>query len=248
MTPAEWSRLLGLGPEEVPQVLVLEGTWWRDQALADRLPLLTDVRETGMPDLWWGRFEGTPVAYCPAYGAPRAVEPVHVLGLLGTPVAIQIGSCGGLQPHVRTGDVVLPSVSTVGEGASRYYGGGDRAFADPALTRGLADLLAEALPGRPLHVGPGVTTDALLAQPDSLVAAWAAGGHLGVDMESSAVLTAAAALGVRAAAALFVWDELPGRSWTAAFTPEESAAQRSAAATLWPAALRAGLAHVPPST
>ncbi len=79
--------------------------------------------------------------------------------------------------------------------------------------------------GHRVHSGPSVSTDALLAQPDHLVAAWAAAGHLGVDMESSAVLTVARAFGARAASLLFVWDELPGRSWTDAFTPKERAAQ-----------------------
>ena len=232
MQRAEWLTLLGLAEDEVPQLLVLEGTWWREKACSTRLPLLTDVRQTGMPDLWWGRWRGTPVAYCTAYGAARAVEPVHVLGLCGTPVAVQIGSCGGLQPQVRTGEVVVSSAATIGEGASRYYGGVGVSHPDPALV----DRLASSL-DLPVHVGPTVSTDALLAQPPELVATWAGAGHLGVDMETSAVFSAAAAHGVRAASALFVWDELPGRSWTEAFAPAEVAAQERAAAALFPAAL-----------
>ena len=234
MDRAQWLTLLGLAEDEVPALLVLEGTWWRQRALDARLPHLTDVRETGMPDLWWGRVDGVPVGYCTAYGAPRAVEPVHALGLCGTPVAVQIGSCGGLQPQVRTGDVVLPTSATIGEGTSRYYGGSSLSYADPSLVRALDEALPPALSR---HVGPTVTTDALLVQPPELVAAWAAGDHLGVDMETSAVLSAAAALGVRAASALFVWDELPGRSWTDAFSDEETAAQQRASEAVFAAAL-----------
>ncbi len=232
MQRAEWLQLLGLTDDEVPQLLVLEGTWWREKALSARLPLLKEVRETGMPDLWWGRWKGVPVAYCTAYGAARAVEPVHVLGLCGTPVAVQIGSCGGLQPHVRTGDIVLSSAATIGEGASRYYGAEGVSRPDPELLTEAASLL-----DGPVHVGPTVSTDALLAQPPELIAAWAGCGHLGVDMETSAVFSAAAAFGVRAASMLFVWDELPGRSWTETFEPAEMAAQQRAGAALFPAAL-----------
>ncbi len=232
MQRAEWLQLLGLADDEVPQLLVLEGTWWREKALAARLPLLTEVRETGMPDLWWGRWKGVPVAYCTAYGAARAVEPVHVLGLCGTPVAVQIGSCGGLQPHVRTGDIVLSSAATIGEGASRYYGGSGVSRPDPELVTQAAALLDP-----PVHVGPTVSTDALLAQPPALIEQWAGGGHLGVDMETSAVFSAATAFGVRATSMLFVWDELPGRSWTETFEPAEVAAQQRASAALFPAAL-----------
>lgn len=234
MDRAQWLTLLGLADDEVPQLLVLEGTWWRQKALDARLPLLTDVRETGMPDLWWGRRGGVPVAYCTAYGAPRAVEPVHALGTCGTPVVVQVGSCGGLQPGIRTGDVVLSTAATIAEGASRYYGGSIQSYADPALVRALADGLDPAVRH---HVGATVTTDALLVQPVELVEAWAAGGHLGVDMETSAVFSAAAAFGMRAAAALFVWDELPGRSWTDAFSEEEQAAQARASTAVFDAAL-----------
>ena len=232
MQRSEGLQLLGLTDDEVPQLLVLEGTWWREKALAARLPLLTEVRETGMPDLWWGRWMGVPVAYCTAYGAARAVEPVHVLGLCGTPVAVQIGSCGGLQPHVRTGDIVLSSAATIGEGASRYYGGEGVSRPDQELVTRAAGLFDTAV-----HVGPTVSTDALLAQPPALIEQWAGGGHLGVDMETSAVFSAAAAFGVRAASILFVWDELPGRSWTETFEPAEVAAQQRASAALFPAAL-----------
>ena len=236
MDRQEWLTLLGLSPDDVPRLLVTEGTWWRERAAQARLQHLTDVRELGMPDLWWGRRDdGVPVAWCPAYGAARAVEPVHVLGLCGTPLAVQVGSCGGLQPALRTGDVLVPTRATIGEGASRYYGGAGASDADPQLVAAaVAGLQARGLR---VHAGPSVSTDALLAQPDDLVAQWAGAGHLGVDMETSAVLTAAHAFGVRAASLLFVWDELPGRSWTAAFSDAERAAQLRAEAAVFEVAL-----------
>jgi len=231
----QWLSLLGLAEQDVPRLLVLEGTWWRRRAEQTRLPALTDVRELGMPDLWWGRRGGVPVAWCPAYGAARAVEPVHVLGVCGTPQVVQIGSCGGLQPRVRTGDVVASTRATIAEGASRYYGASGASAADPVLAEQVAAAAAQR--GARVHRGATVSTDALLRQPDELVARWAAEGHLGVDLETSAVFSAAAAYGVRAASLLFVWDELPGRSWTDAFSPQEAAAQARAAEVVYAAAL-----------
>jgi uridine phosphorylase len=171
-----WMDLLDLEEDEVPRLLVLEGTWWRQKALDSRLPLLTEVRELGMPDLWHGWYGDIPVAYCPAYGAPRAVEPVHVLGIIGTVNVVQIGSCGSLQPELTTGDIVLPERATIGEGTSQYYGG-----------KGVA----EANLGRV----------------------------------------------ARAASLLFVWDELPARSWTEQFTVEEQRAQAQAGAAVFEVAL-----------
>ena len=231
-----WLSLLGLEPGEVPQLLALEGTWWRQRALDLRLPHLSGVRELGMPDLWHGWLGDVPVAYSPAYGAPRAVEPVHALAVCGTPVVVQVGSCGGLQPHVRTGDVVLSERASIGEGASQYYGGHGSVCPDSSLMDRAAALLTAR--GVRAHRGSTVSTSALLQQPDDLIAAWAAAGHLGVDMETSAVFSAAAHFGVRAASLLFVWDELPGRSWTDPFTPTEQAAQAAANAAVFEVALQ----------
>lgn len=231
MDRSDWMTLLGLGADEVPQLLVLEGTWWREKALSARLPLLTDVRETGMPDLWWGRLNGVPVAYCPAYGAARAVEPVHVLATCGTPRVVQIGSCGGF--GLSTGEVVISERATIGEGASRYYGGVGTSCPTPALVARAAASFGPV----PVHVGPTVSTDALLAQSPALLQEWADAGHLGVDMETSAVLSAAASFGIEAVSLLFVWDELPGRSWTDPFTPAEAARQAAASTATYRVAL-----------
>ena len=236
MDRAGWMSLLELREEEIPRLLVLEGTWWRQKALDSRLPLLTDVRELGMPDLWHGWYGDIPVAYCPAYGAARAVEPVHVLGVVGTPTVVQIGSCGSLQPDLRTGDIVLPERATIGEGASQYYGGTDVAEANLGRVARAASLLA----GRGANVRRGrvFTTSALLQQPPELLRTWATSGHLAVDMETSAVFSAARAFRMRAASLLFVWDELPQRSWTDAFTHEEEQAQARAAAAVYEVALQ----------
>ena len=224
MDRAAWLDVLGLAADEIPELLVTEGTWWRQRALDRRLAPLTDVRETGMPDLWVGRLGDARVAYCPAYGAARVVEPIHVLGVCGTRTVIQIGSCGGLQEQVRTGDIVVSERATIGEGASRHYGGVGVSRPSPDLVTRAAARFA----GIPVHVGPTVSTDALLRQPAELVAQWRAAGHLGVDMETSAVFSAAAAFGMQALSLLFVWDELPGRSWTDPFTPDEVQAQAAA--------------------
>ena len=230
-----WMTFLGLGEDEVPRLLVLEGTWWRQKALDARLPLLSNVRELGMPDLFHGWYGDVPVAYCPAYGAARAVEPVHVLGVIGTPGVVHIGSCGGLQPGLRTGDVVLSEAATIGEGASQYYGGKGVAPANLGRVARAARLFAQR--GQHVHRGPTVSTSALLVQPPELLAKWAQAGHLAVDMETSAVFSAAAHFGMRAASLLFVWDELPGRPWTAEFTAAEQQRQAQASKAVYEVAL-----------
>ena len=234
----DWCRALGLDPADVPGLVVLEGSWWQRERNALRLAALDDVRELAFPEYHLGRrpTDGLPVLYSCVYGAPRAVEPVHVFGQLGTPMVVQIGSCGALQPEVRTGDVVLAETAAIGEGASQYYGGDGVSAAAP----GLVDRAEAAFSSRGfrVHRGPHVTTSALFAQPPAQVAAWSQAGYLAVDMETSAVFSAARCFGMQAVSLLFVWDELlAGRSFLHPYTEVEQAAQARANAALMDVAL-----------
>lgn len=235
-TRRDWLTALGLAAGDIPRLLVLEGSWWQRERTAQRLACLEDTRELAFPEFHHGWFHGVPVLYSCAYGAPRAVEPVHILGELGTPVVVQIGSCGGLQEQVHTGDIVLPETATIGEGASQYYDGhGASTACTDLVDRAEREFLHR---GFRVHRGPHVTTSALLAQPPERVQAWHRDGHLAVDMETSAVFSAARHFGMRAVSLLYAWDELlRDRSWLDPFVAEEQAAHARANAVLMDVAL-----------
>ena len=233
---AGWLRAAGLAADEVPDRVILEGTWWSKERYPMRLAHLDDVRELTFPDMYWGRHRGEAVVFCCAYGAPRAVEPVHAFGAMGTGAVIQIGSCGALQPGMVTGDVMLPEPAVIGEGASQYYGGFDRSAPDAALVDAAAEAFAAR--GFRVHRGQHLTTSALFAQPRPRVEAWRDVGHLAVDMETSAVFSAATAFGMRAASLLFVWDELLNdRTWLDAFDENEVERQQRANEAIFEVAL-----------
>lgn len=234
----DWLAATGLATDEVPGLAVLEGSWWRKERTAQRLATLDRPRELSFPDLHIGRrpTDGLPVMYGCVYGAPRAVEPVHVCGELGTPVVVQIGSCGGLQPEVRSGDIVLPEIATIGEGTSQYYGGVGASVATAALADRAEGAFRQR--GFRVHRGSHVTTSALFVQPPDRVRAWHNAGHLAVDMETSAVFSAAAHFGMAAVSLLFAWDELlAGRSFLHEFTAAERSAQAQANDALMEVAL-----------
>lgn len=227
---------LGLGQDEVPRLLVVEGSGYRQEAQDRRLPALDDVRPLGMPDLWHGWAGDLPVVWAWVYGATRAVEPVHALGLCGTPVVVHLAPCHALSTSLRVGDIVLPDKATIGEGASQYYGGSGQAPANLGKVARAAALLATR--GVHAHRGTTVTASALLSLPDEMVRRWAKAGGLAVDLEASAVFTAAQSLGMRAVSLLYVWDSLPRRPWTEPFTPEEEQAQERAMQEVWEIALQ----------
>ena len=132
ISAVEWLAALKLPAADIPDVVIVEGTWWRAERTAWRLSYLEDVRELAFPDIFWGRWQGRTVVYCCAYGAPRTVEIIHLFGLLGARLAVQIGTCGGLQPHLRTGDIILPTTALCREGVAQFYGAPDSADAAPA--------------------------------------------------------------------------------------------------------------------
>ncbi|MGH8926602.1 MAG: hypothetical protein ACRDWA_18555 [Acidimicrobiia bacterium] len=165
----DWWEVTGLSRDEVPEVAVLEGTWWRRDREAQRLPLLDQVRELHAPDWYWGTYLGHSVVYACMYGAARAVEPVVILGKLGTSTVVQIGSCGGINPEAHTGDLLIPDEVVIEEGVSRWYHTEATVSATPALVDKAVEI-AEKKGIRALR-GRSVTEDTLLGvrpQDDSV--------------------------------------------------------------------------------
>ena len=87
----DWLALLGIREADIPDILIMEGTWWDKTAYETRLAYLEEVKELELPNMFLGTHEDRKVLFSCAYGAPRAVEPVHIFGMLGTPLVVQIG-------------------------------------------------------------------------------------------------------------------------------------------------------------
>ncbi|MBF6593425.1 MAG: hypothetical protein IVW51_03120 [Thermaceae bacterium] len=233
-------RGLGLAKSEVPVAVILEGSWWQQQRNKLRLSHLQNARELRFPEMHLGYFQDKPVLYSCAYGAPRAVEPVQIFGSLGASLAIQIGSCGAIQPSVHTGDIVLPTEVKIGEGASQYYA--EDTWARPSTVWvGKADQKLKAR-GFATHRGRFITTSALFAQPPERITGWEREGYLGIDMETSAVFTVAKVMGMAAVGIVFAWDELClGRTFLDEFAPEEKDKQERANLAVFEVALELAL-------
>lgn len=231
-----WLECAGLAETEVPETLILEGTWWHKARYEMRLAYFDNVRELNFPDMYLGDYKTKKILFCCAYGAPRAVEPIHAFGSMGSKRVIQIGSCGGLQDGVVTGDILLSEQAKIGEGASQYYGKTDTSLATTQLVDKAQKGFREQ--GFTVHRGLHLTTSALFAQPPERVKMWQNEGYLGVDMETSAVFTAASFFNMECASLLFVWDELLNdRTWLDTFTPAEAQKQTNANKAIFELAL-----------
>ena len=223
ITATEWLEALELTEVEIPDVVIVEGTWWRAERTAWRLSYLKDVRELPFPDIFWGRWQDKKVAFCCAYGAPRTVEIIHLFGAIGTRLAVQIGTCGGLQPHLRSGDVILPEVAFSRDGVAHLYGATEAAKSSPNWTMKAQALLAER--GITFQHGPHVTWSSLFTETAAMMDVWHRAGYLSVDMETATTLAVANHFDMSALSLLVVWDDLTrGKRFLDPLTDEEQAA------------------------
>ena len=235
-TADRWMTALGWSAQDVPDVLVLEGTWWRDRAVRTRLADLEAVSETAFPDIFTGRLGAARVAYACAYGAARAAEVAHVCAHVGTPLIVQIGTCGALLPGAGTGTVAVPRTALARDGVTQTYGGGEAVSLDTRW----GDRAAAMLGARGIAVDRGLhlTWTTLFAQSDAICAGWAAEGISTVDMEAAAVAAVAARFGASAVALLATWDILgDGRTFLDPVDADEEQALVAANAATWEAAL-----------
>jgi uridine phosphorylase len=201
--------------------------------------MLDDVAETAFPDIHTGRHGTARIGYCCAYGAARAAEVAHVFAQIGTPLIIQIGTCGALQPGIGTGTVAVPRLALARDGVTPTYGGG----AQVALSPVWGDVAAGLLGGRGLTVTRDLhlTWTTLFAQSDSLCESWTREGIATVDMETAAVAAVAQRFGAEAIALLAAWDILgEGRTFLDPVDPDEERALTLANAATWEVALAIG--------
>lgn len=151
-------------------------------------------------------------------GGPSAAIGVEELAQIGIKNIIRIGTCGGMQKNVLAGDLVIALSAIRAEGTSREYLPIEfPATADFTLT----SLLKESAEkfGYKYHLGTVHCKDSFYGQhePSRMPVgeilkykweAWKMGGALASEMETAALFTVSAVLGIRSAAVLLcVWNQ-----------------------------------------
>jgi len=237
VTRPEWLAGLGITQDEVPDAVILEGSWWREERQNMRLAHLSDVRELSFPDMFWGRHNDTKIVFCMAYGAPRAVEVSQIFASLGAKLVIQIGTCGGLQSHLAPGDIILPDLIRCEDGVAEHYTKTGTTQADPNWIKSAQKALKAE--NRTVHIGPHVTFSSLFAESVEMYEAWHKDGLLSVEMEAATTIAAAAKFGVPGVAMVVVWDELTaGRRFMDPMTPKALTELELSNAAVFTAALK----------
>ena len=204
---------------DVGRYCILPGDPGRCEAIAKHFDSPRFVAQNREYTVYTGSLLGVPVSVCSTgIGGPSASIAVEELFACGADTFVRIGTCGGIQLDVQSGDVVIATGAVRMEGTSREYAPIEYpAVPDFGVTEALRDSGREL--GYRCHVGVVQCKDSFYGQhsPErspvsyELLEKWEAWKRLGVlasEMESAAIFTVSAALGARAGACFgVVWNQ-----------------------------------------
>ena len=193
---------------EVGQYVILPGDPKRCEKIARYFEdpvLAADSREFLTYNGW---LEGTKVSVTSTgIGGPSAAIAMEELVKAGAHTFIRVGTCGGMDPAVKSGDLVIATGAVRAEGTSREYAPIEfPAVADPDVVCALRE--AAAALSLPCHVGVVQCKDSFYGQHEpqlmpvhyELEQKWSAWLRLGCkasEMESAALFVVASYLKVR---------------------------------------------------
>jgi DeoD family purine-nucleoside phosphorylase len=154
-----------------------------------------------------GEFEGRPVSVqSTGMGCPSAAIVVEELVQLGVKRMLRVGTCGGLQPDMALGDLIVAISAVPADATARHLVGTDQHV--PTASWELVHGAVHVAKGidQPVRVGPIVSSDLFYNPDEGQYERWSGRGILAVEMEAAVLFTLAAIRGVEAGCLLTVSD------------------------------------------
>jgi DeoD family purine-nucleoside phosphorylase len=195
-------------PGDYAEACLLPGDPLRARYIAETF--LDDVRQTnaerGMLG-FTGTFRGRPVSVqSTGMGCPSAGIVIEELVQLGVQRLLRVGTCGGLQSDLELGDLIVALSAVPADSTATHYVGGEphAPTADWELVHGAVHAAKEL--GKPVRVGPIVSSDVFYDPDKGRAQRWSDRGILAVEMEAAVLFTLGALRKVRAGCLLTVSD------------------------------------------
>ena len=205
----------GVGPDDIGKYVIMPGDPKRCAKIAEHFDdarLVADVREFVT---YTGFLDGVKVSVTSTgIGGPSAAIAINELAKCGAHTFLRVGTCGGMQENVMSGDIVIASGAVRMEGTSREFA----PIEYPAVPdfAALSSLVQSAKDQNiPYHTGVVQCKDSFFGQHEPEVMpvsyelcnkwdAWVKMGCLASEMESAALFIAGAYLKVRVGACFIV--------------------------------------------
>ena len=142
-----------------------------------------------------GRYKGITVsAMSTGIGCPSASIAVEELANAGATHFIRVGSTAAIQPHIKTGDIIINTAALRNDGTTRAYVPDNYpAVADHFLTHALIEAAIAQRENQnfSLYVGVNACDDAFYAETPEWIEKLTRYNLLNIEMESSAIFTVA---------------------------------------------------------
>ena len=154
-----------------------------------------------------GEYDGRPVSVqATGMGCPSAAIVVEELVQLGVKRLLRVGTCGGLQPDLALGDLIVALSAIPADATARHLVGTDQHVPTAAwsLVHGAVHVAKEV--GQPMRIGPIVSSDLFYNPDEGQYERWSSRGVLAVEMEAAVLFTLGALRGVEAGCLLTVSD------------------------------------------
>ena len=200
---------------EVGRYVIMPGDPGRCEKIAEYLENPVLVASNREFTTYTGMLDGEKVSVTSTgIGGPSAAIAMEELVRCGADTFVRIGTCGGMQPEVKSGDIVIATGSIRMEGTSKEYAPIEYpAVASLEVTNALVQAAKED--GCIWHTGVVQSKDAFYGQhePEAMPVgyellnkweAWKKMGCLASEMESAALFIVAGKLRVRAGACFLV--------------------------------------------
>ena len=205
----------GVGPNDIGKYVILPGDPKRCAKIAAHFDNAVQVADSREYVTFTGTLNGVKVSVTSTgIGGPSSAIAIEELSKCGAHTFIRMGTCGGMQENVMSGDVVIATGAVRMEGTSHEYAPAEYpAVSDfdvaTALKKAAVDM------NIPHHVGVVQCKDSFFGQHEPEVMpvsyqlqqkwqAWCRLGCLASEMESAALFIAASFLRVRCGSCFLV--------------------------------------------
>ncbi len=206
-------------PREIGEYCILPGDPDRCEQIASYLEDPVHLGQKREFNIWNGKLCGKTVTVCSTgIGGPSTAIAVEELANCGAHTMIRVGTCGGIDLSVKSGDIVIASGAVRQDGTSHEYApAAYPATPSPAVLFALMAAAKEQ--GLAFHAGVVQSKDSFYGQhaprkmptAEALCEQWEAWKRLGVlasEMEASTLFTVGAYRRLRTGAVfLSVWNQ-----------------------------------------
>jgi DeoD family purine-nucleoside phosphorylase len=154
-----------------------------------------------------GTFHGKRVSVqASGMGCPSAAIVIEELVQLGVKKILRVGTCGGLQPGMTMGELIVAVSATPADHTATHLVGGEphAPTADWELVHGAVHHAKEL--GKKVRVGGIVSSDVFYNPDGSQYQRWSDRGILGVEMEAATLFTLGALKKIQTGCLLTVSD------------------------------------------